>query len=434
MPSPDDTLAIEGGEPAVQIDDPEQWERDVEEEKRRVNELIEEGVMTGAGYGVMAEFEEDFGDYVGAEYCVTVDHGSTALGSAYYAVGVGPGDEVITPAAGYLGAYEGALHMGARPVFCELDEDTQLADPEDVEERITERTKAINLIHSGGRVCDMDAFRDLADDYDLALVEDAAHAHGAEWDGDKVGSVGDITCFSLQGVTPHGKPVAGGEGGIVTTNDRELYERNLSYCHLHRRNVTDELTLEPYKNLDRQLLGRKWRAYPLAIAIATVSFESLDYRVNNEIEWRNRINDAIEDIPGLKPVATYPESDSGGLYGGMSLQYEPDAHEGVSAERFVEAASEEGVPLRGPGIGHIEHTRYIHQEGYDLWGEGRGPLGDEWCGLPPYEGYEEGDFPVTEGLREISLGMPTYIDPVDGYFEQVIAGLEKVAANADQLT
>jgi len=104
--------------------------------------------------------------------------------------------------------------MGARPVFCDIDPKTLLMDPEDVERKITKRTRAINIIHMGGQVCDMDALLDIAHRYGLAVVEDACHAAGAEWDGKKIGNVGDITCFSLQGINPSGKPVSGGEGGV----------------------------------------------------------------------------------------------------------------------------------------------------------------------------------------------------------------------------
>ncbi len=215
-----ETLAILGGKPAVTIQDPEQWRRPIEEEKKAVCELIDKGFLSGAGSGLPKEFEDEFREFVGAEYCLTVNHGSTALASAYYAVGVGPGDEVITPAAGYICSYEGAIHLGARPVFCDIDPKTLLIDPEDAERKITERTRAINPVHLNGRVCDMDAFMDIGRKYGLAIVEDAAHAHGSEWDGKKVGNIGDIACFSLQGTVPGGKPIAGGEGGIVTTNNR----------------------------------------------------------------------------------------------------------------------------------------------------------------------------------------------------------------------
>ena len=423
-----DRLAIAGGDPAVTIDDPEQWRRPVAEERALVEEVMEEGALSGAGRGLPLEFERTFREYTDAEYCLTVDHGSTALESAFYAVGVGPGDEVITPTVGYIGAYAGALHLGARPVFCEIDPETLLPDPADVEGRITERTAAIAITHWNGRVCDMDAFREVSDRHDVPVVEDAAHAHASKWGGDHIGSVGDIACYSLQGVSPHGKPLSGGEGGIVTTNVREYYERQLSYCHLHRSGVTDELTRDPYDTLDYELLGLKYRAHPLALAIATVGLDSLEYRCSRRLAYRDALFSRLDELPGIRPIRPYESSETDGLYGGLKVVVDPERVE-RTPEEFVEALAAEGAPVRGPGFSYMEHLRTIFREGYDLWGRGRSPIDGEFCGLPPYEGYGPGDFPISEELDERVLTVNSYIEPRDGFVEQVARAFEKVARN-----
>lgn len=397
----------------------EQWDPPVEKRKARVTELVEDGFVSGAGRGPPREFEDRFAEYVGSEYCLTVNHGATALASAYYAVGVGPGDEVITPTVGYIGSYAGALHAGARPVFCDVDPQTLLADPDDVEERITPRTEAINVVHMNGKVCDMDAFLELRDEYDIPLVVDASHATGAAWDGQKVGSIGDVTCFSLQGKTPTDKPVAGGEGGIVTTDDRELYERQLSYCHLHRHGLTDELTISPYSELDAEALGRKWRAHPLAVALADVSLDSLDYRVRKRTEFRKRLFSVLEDVPGIRPTRTYEKSDAGGLVRGATVVYESDELDGYPIRSYVEDLRDRKVPAE-VGFQHLEHRRHLFQEGYDLWGGDRGPLSGEFCGLPPFEPYEPNDLPVASELHERVITVPTAIEPRDGLLEQYV--------------
>jgi len=361
-----------------------------------------------------------------------VDHGSAALASAFYAVKVGPVDEVITPTLGYIGTYCGALHLGARPVFCDIDPETLLIDPQDVERRITPRTKAIVPIHLWGNVCDMDALMDIGKRYGIAVVEDAAHAHGAEWDGVKIGNIGDVTCFSLQGTMPGGKPVCGGEGGIATTNVREFYERMLAYCHLHRVGVTEELTLPEYRGLDSEVLGLKWRAHPLALALARVSLRSLDYRNRKRDEFRRKLFEALDEIPGVKPVKSYPKAKPAGFYGGLKLIYQPDDLDGLPVERYVEALRAEGVPISRYGR-KLEHLRMIFRRGFDLWGHGRGPLGGEFLGLPPFKGYKEGDFPVAESLIGRILSIPAYIDPEEGFLEGVIKAFEKVAANHKRL-
>lgn len=421
-----ETLAIDGGEPAVTIDDPEGWERPIEAEKRAVNELLEAGAISGAGSGFPLEFEEAFREYSGAEYCVTVDHGSTALESAFYAVGVGPGDEVVTPTVGYIGAYAGALHLGARPVFCEIDPNTLLPDPDDVERRITDRTAAIAVTHWNGRVCDMDALREIGEQHDVPIVEDAAHAHASRWDGEHIGSVGEIACYSLQGVAPHGKPLAGGEGGIVTTNDREFYERHLSYCHLHRSGVNDELTRDPYDRLDYELLGLKYRAHPLALALAKIGLDSLEYRCRQRVAFRDELFERLENLPGVSPIWPYEKSETDGLYGGLKVVLDPEKLD-TTPDRFVAALEAEGAPVRGPGFSYMEHRRTIFREGYDLWGNDRSPIHGEFCGLPPYEGYRVGDFPISEDLDDRVITVLSYIEPEEGFVDQYARAFEKVA-------
>lgn len=426
-------LAILGGEPAVTIKNPEQWRREVEEEKKLVCDLIDRGAISGSGTGISKEFEDEFREFIGAKYCLTVSHGSTALASAFYAVGVGPGDEFITPAIGYIGSYEGALHLGARPVFCEIDPKTLLIDPRDAERKITPRTRAINIIHMNGRVCDMDSFLAIGKKHGIAIVEDAAHAHGSEWDGKKVGNVGDIACFSMQGTTPGGKPVAAGEGGITVTNTRLFYERMLIYCHLHRSGITSELTLPEYRGFDSQVLGRKWRAHPLAIAIAKVSFRTLEYRNQRRIENRDRIFAALQEMPGVEPVHTYPKSRNAGFYGGLKLLYNPEELDGLPGGKLAEAIRAEGASIGGPGVGHIEHLRMIYTRGFDLWGHDRGPLGGEFCGLLPFKPYKKGDFPVSESLADKVFTLPAYIDPKPGFLDQYIEAFRKVTKNYKDL-
>jgi len=433
-----DKLAILGGEPVVTVSTKEKWRRPIEEEKKLIWELLEKGEISGAGRGLPREFEEEFKEYVGCEYCLTVDHGHTALAAAYYAVGVGPGDEVITPAAGYIGSYAGALHMGARPVFCEIDPKTLLMDPEDVEKRITPRTRAINPVHMSGKVCDMDALMEIGERYGIGIVEDAAHAAGCEWGGKKIGNVGDIACFSLQGVNPGGKPVAGGEGGIICTNNRELYERVLIYCHLHRYGVTRELTNPAYRGLDAEVLGLKYRAHPIALAIAMVSLKTLPYRMEKAIENRERLFKGLKDIPGVEPVHSYPKAKWHGLYGGWQVILNPKELGGLPPEKFKAALRAEGVPIKGHGwaSGHPgEHLRTIFTRGFDLWGHGRGPLDPRYgfMGLPPFKPYKKGDFPVTENLARRVITIPPYIEPEKGLVEQFIEAFRKVAENYEEL-
>ena len=418
-----DKLALLGGTPAVTASTKEQWRPPIEEQKRVVCDLIDRQYLSGAGSGFAKAFEEQCRERIGCDYFVTLDHGSSALAAACFAAGLGPGDEFIAPSAGYIGSYAGALHLGATPVFCEVDPHTLLMDPADVARRITDRTRVIIPIHYCGRPCDMDALLALAEKHKIVVVEDAAHALGSTWDGKQIGNVGHVACYSFQGVTPGGKPVAAGEGGALATNDREIYERHLAYCHLHRSGVNDELTLEPWRHLDYEVLGWKWRAHPLALGLAQVALESLDYRTQRVEANRDRLFAALDDVPGIDPVRNYPKATGSELYDGLRFVYQPDQLDGVPTERLVEALKAEGVPMGRIGFNHREHLRYIYNGSFELWGRGRGRLPK----------YAEGDYPVTEELHTRVLRMPSSIEPADGLIDQLIDAFRKVLTQADLL-
>jgi len=420
-------LAFHGGPKAVTVPAKENWQREVEKEKALVCKLIDEGCLSasGKGSGFPEEFENEFRKFIGCKYVAFLNHGSSALAAGFYAAGVGPGDEVIVPTLGYIGSYCGALWLGATPVFCEVDPKTLLADPKDIEKRVTKRTRAICPIHQHGRVCDMDSLLRICRKHGITLIEDAAHAHGSMWGKKKIGNVGHIACFSMQGSTPGGKPVAAGEGGIFCTNNREFFERHLAYCHLHRGGILDELKNGKYKHLEAQVLGYKWRAHPLALAIAKVSFSSINYRNRRRIKHRNQLRRGLEKVPGVELVHDYPKAKAAGFYGGLTLLYNPEELDGLPARKYVQACQAEGIPVSGPGVSHLEHLRYIYTHGFDLYGRKRGQL------LKPLT--KPGDYPISESMRDKVLTFPAYIDPPDGLMKQIITGFRKVSRNYGEL-
>ena len=416
-------LAILGGRKAVTADNSEQWQRPIAEQKAALCDLMDQGFISGSGAGPPKEFEEDFRQFIGCKYVLTVSHGHLALASAFFAAGLGAGDEFIHPALGYIGSYAAALHMGGRPVFCESDPTTLLADPADILTRITPRTRVVNPIHHSGRVCDLDALLGICAKHKLVLVEDAAHAHGSEWDGRKIGNVGHIACFSLQGIDPGGKPVTAGEGGIVATNDRELYERCLIYAHLHRTGMPEELENPVYRKLDAELLGWKWRAHPLALAIARVSLKSLPERLVRYAANRDELIEKIEGVPGMELARNYPKAKASELYMGLSFIYKPEEVGGLARERFCDALRAEGVPMNAQRLRPPEHLRALYTKDLPgLWGKGHaGPAN------VPLPRYAQGDYPVSEGLVERVMYMHGWIQCADGLIGQVAAGIRKVA-------
>ncbi len=166
-------------------------------------------------------FAEKFAAYNGVHWCVTMDHGTSALIAALEALDIGVGDEVIVPGLTWVAPALAVLAVNAMPVLADIERDTCCMDPHAIEQSITPRTKAIVVVHMYGNMVDMDAIAALAAQYDLAIVEDAAHSHGASWKGNRAGSMGDIGVFSMQ----QGKVLTCGEGGAAITNRIELKDR-----------------------------------------------------------------------------------------------------------------------------------------------------------------------------------------------------------------
>lgn len=193
------------------------------EEVDAATEVLKSGILTeksGMGPRVL-EFEKEFAHYVGAKHAVAMTSGTAALHSALLVAGVKQGDEVVLPSFTFHATAEVVLLAGAQPVFADIDPDTYTVTADTVESVMTRNTKAIMPVHLYGLPADLDPLKKLAKERSVTLIEDAAQAHGAEYKGAKIGSIGDMTCFSFYA----GKNMTTGEGGMVTTNDDDYSER-----------------------------------------------------------------------------------------------------------------------------------------------------------------------------------------------------------------
>lgn len=197
-------------------------------------------------------------------------NGSSALYCAYFGVGIGPGDEVICPTYTWICTISPAVFLGARPVFVECDPETLQMNPEDVRHKITDKTRAIVIVHLWGNVCNMDELMTISKKTGIPIIEDCSHAHGARYDGKITGSIGHVGIWSMQG----SKPVSAGEGGMLATNDPEIFERACLAGQVNRMGGLDLIT-EKYAELQPLGLGMKFRAHPLGIGIASIQFEKL---------------------------------------------------------------------------------------------------------------------------------------------------------------
>lgn len=236
------------------------------------------------------DFEQKVADYVGAKYAVAIANGTAALHAACFAAGISKGDEVITSPITFAASANCALYCGATPVFADIEEDTYNIDPLEIEKKITDKTKAIIAVHFTGQPCKMDEIHAIARKHNLLVIEDAAHALGADYKGKRIGSISDMTTFSFHPV----KHITTGEGGMITTNDENLYER-LKLFRSHGITRDNRFLKKNeggwyYEQLD---LGYNYRITDIQCALGLTQMDKLDRFVERRREIAKRYNQAF---------------------------------------------------------------------------------------------------------------------------------------------
>ncbi len=403
----------------AQIEELDRWQQITEEEARMAYEMTLRNELSG-GTPVVREFERRWRELTDTKYSITTVNGTSALYSAFFGVGVGPGDEVICPDYTWICSVSPALFLGARPVLCESAPGSFLMDPEDVRRRITPRTKAIIVVHLWGWVCDMDAIMKISQETGIAVIEDCSHAHGAMYKGKPVGSIGHVGAWSLQG----SKPVSAGEGGILATNDPEIFDRACLVGQVNRI-VGMDLAQDKYRYLQPLGTGMKFRAHPLAIGIASVQLNKLSALNARRGRYVEEVEAGLAEVPGLKPIPTSAGSQRGGYYG-FPVRYVAEEVSGASTAKMIEAINRAGVPAN-PSPYALLHRLPLFAQGFDLFTGNRGPLAGD------YPGYKEGDLPITEKMVSELIFLPVLSDPIPGAARLIVDSLKRAAELVRQL-
>jgi perosamine synthetase len=417
-------LALFGGPPAVPDPPRFSWPPIGERDIARVVALLERGELSYYGREGEAErLERAFAEYIGVRHALSVTSGTAALHSAFFGLGLGAGDEVLAPTFTFLSTVMPLFVVNATPVLVDADARTGNIDPADIERRITPRTRAIVVAHLCGHPCDMDPIVAIARRHGLRIVEDCAQAHGAEYRGRRVGSIGDVSIFSLQA----SKLVAGGQGGLLLTDDREIFERATLLGHFRVRSFQDVQSPE-YAPFASTGYGLNYRIHPFAAALAMSQLERLDEYIDNRRERLGRLSRVLDGARGIEPPALEPYVTRHGQYSYKPL-YRPDEMGGLPIDAYLRALRAEGVPIAK------SETLPLHLEPlFQVEDDRSRTYGRALPGAPALRRrYRAGDLPTAETYARLALKLPPYTDDVGDAFERFAEAFDKVARHVDEL-
>ncbi|MFC5408842.1 DegT/DnrJ/EryC1/StrS family aminotransferase [Larkinella bovis] len=339
-------LAIDGGEKTVQSTFP--WPIYDESDVQAVAEVVGSGKWGNPDCSdYVAAFEREFAAYCGTKYAVTCVNGSVSLRLALMACGVRPGDEVIVPPYTFIATASTVLEVNCVPVFVDIDPATYNLDPNAIEAAITDRTKAIIPVHFAGLACDMDAIMDIARRHNLRVIEDAAHAHGAEYKGRKLGSIGDAGSFSFQS----SKNLTSGEGGIVVTNDEKLYRMMASLRNVGR--------MEGHQWYDHFNPGCNYRITQMQAVLLSQQLQRLEDQTVLRNNNGRYLSELLSGIDGLSPLSGRME-EIRHCYHLYIFKYDAAAFGGLSRQEFVARLAAEGVPC-STGYPHPLYKQPVFQ-------------------------------------------------------------------------
>ena len=359
-------LAIAGGNP-VRSEPFPSWPVHGEEEKQALARVADSGKWIQGKE--VKEFEQAFAAYQDAKHGICVTNGTTTMAIGLKALGVGPGDEVILPA---LSAFVtlATLICKAIPVYVDVEPDNLALDPKLIESAITERSKAIILIHLAGIPADMDAIMDLARKHNLGVIEDSAHAHGSEWKGTRIGAIGDLGSFSFQA----DKVMTSGDGGLILTNDDQLAE-----------------TCRSYRNFGagKDMSGGNYRMTEFQAAVLKVQLSRLDGQIEQRNDNLRHLESQLSGMEGISVPQIDPRVTRRSGYARI-LRYDAEKFGNVELPKFLEAVRAEGIPLNQVYVPAHHHSLFSKEN----FGTKGCPFTCHYYGKQV--NYSEQHFPVAE--------------------------------------
>jgi dTDP-4-amino-4,6-dideoxygalactose transaminase len=346
-------------------------------EQDEVDEFLDSVRLSWLGTGKkVARFEQDFAAYKKIEHAAAVNSCTAALHLSCLALGIKPGDEIITTAMTFCATINAIIHSGATPVLCDIETDTLNIDPQQIEKKITSRTKAILVVHFAGRPCNMDKIMDIARKNNLFVIEDCAHAIEAEYHGIPTGTIGDLGCFSFYST----KNITTGEGGMVVSKNKELIEKiKILALHGMTQDAWSRFSDEGYKHYYVVEAGFKYNMMDLQAAFGIHQLKRIDAYWEKRKKIWNTYNEAFSDLPIVLPAKD--EKDTKNAYHLYTLRINKEKC-GISRDGFLQE-------LHKVNIGSGVHYLAIPQHPY----------------YKEHFAFREEDYPnaVSYGLETISI-------------------------------
>jgi perosamine synthetase len=358
-------LALLGGRKAVSAEgDLFSWPIVTQRMEAAAIDVLRKGKISDLD--ITVEFEKEFAEWLGVKYALAHNTGTAAVHCALFGIGVGRGDEIICPSMTYWASCVPVFSLGGKVVFADIDPDSLCIDPRDIERCITSRSRAVVVVHYSGMPADMDGIQSIARRHRLAVLEDCSHSHGSLYKGKMTGTFGEVAAFSMMSA----KSFPIGEGGMLATNDRRIYERAILFGHYARHGSF--ITLPDIKaGAGIPWGGYKYRLNQLCSTIGREQLKNYGAQMAEIDEAMNFFWDGLEGVPGVR--SHRPIGESGNTMGGW---YNPLGHylkeelDGLSISRFCEALRAEGVRDCQPGCNLALHTHPLFHD-LDVYGQGR---------------------------------------------------------------
>ena len=420
-------LALYGGTPVIQKEElPENlfhWPIVNDAMRKAQADVLETGNMSGTD--ISRKFEEKFAEWHGCKYALAHCNGTASLLAAMYGVGLGPGDEVICPSITYWASCTAAMGLGATVVFCDINEKDLQIDPASFEAHITPRTKAVVVVHYMAHPADMDAIMAIARKHGIKVIEDVSHAQGGHYKGKMLGTFGDVAGMSLMS----GKSFAIGEGGMLLTNDLEIYRRAVRFGHYDR--ISQVYSPEEFKATNViPFGGHKFRMHQVSAAIGLEQLKKYEDEIAVIDKAMKYFWNGVKDVKGIRMI--YPEdpgSDKSGWYASR-FGYDPEAFDGVDNITFSKALDKE-APGFTACCNFPLHKSSVYYS-VDIFGHGS-PTASLY--LPPGTDPEKltGELPVASTINSRLLGEPPFKHFYPELLDRYIEAVHKVAENYKEL-